>query len=107
MADTIEFLTSGTWQAAAVIGAALLLVATVAAIYLTAYLQGRSLSFWPPKIGARLRSDSPTTSRRPSIAKDSVKITKPRSQQKVPSNFAVEGIARDIPKGPRAVDIHD
>ncbi|HYM22510.1 MAG TPA: serine/threonine-protein kinase [Vicinamibacterales bacterium] len=53
MADVIKLLASGS-PAALLIGAAALIVGVAAStLYIVAFVQGRSISFWPPSIGAR------------------------------------------------------
>ncbi len=99
MTEVIKFLTSGTWQANTTIAIVFLLAMTAAMIFLAAFLQGRDVSFWGFKIGARPRSDNSAMSQHALIAKGYARITKPDRGQKVPWSFAVEGTFRDLPEG--------
>lgn len=53
MDRVLELLTDGTPGAFLIAAAALLLVVLVSVLYFVALFQGRSLSFWPPRIGER------------------------------------------------------
>jgi eukaryotic-like serine/threonine-protein kinase len=53
MNELIKFLSAGSATAIAVFGAGLILTTVIAVIYVVAFAQGRSISFWPPSIGER------------------------------------------------------
>jgi hypothetical protein len=57
MANVIRFLTSGAWQANVILLTAFILAVVVAGIYRNAFVQGRAISFWPPKIGPYPRGE--------------------------------------------------
>ncbi len=58
MGDFVRLLSTGSATAVLLVVAVLILCITVSAMYGTAFVQGRSVSFWPPSIGERPR---PTT----------------------------------------------
>ena len=53
MNEMIKFLSTGSMTAIVICAAVLILTFVVAAIYVVAFFQGRSIVFWPPSIGER------------------------------------------------------
>lgn len=53
MDELIRLLSTGSPTAIVICGAVLILTIVVAVIYVVAFAQGRSISFWPPSIGER------------------------------------------------------
>lgn len=56
MGELFKLLSTGSPAAVLLIVAVLVLSVTVSVIYATAFVQGRSISFWPPSIGERPKS---------------------------------------------------
>jgi eukaryotic-like serine/threonine-protein kinase len=53
MDELVKLLSTGSPAATVIIGGVVFLIVTVAVIYIVAFVQGRSISFWPPSIGER------------------------------------------------------
>lgn len=98
MTELLRFLLSGKWQANTIIIATFLLAATITAIYLIAFFQGREVSFWPPRIGQQETSPSPIGSLREECSRDIVTIRDPTRGKTVPRAFEVSGTLKGIPK---------
>lgn len=59
MDEMIKFLSTGSMTAIVICAAVLILTFVVASIYVVAFFQGRSISFWPPSIGERPKPQAP------------------------------------------------
>lgn len=57
MADFFQWLSSGSLPSILFMGIISLIVLSVASIYVGAFVQGRQISFWPPKIGEKPDSE--------------------------------------------------
>lgn len=84
MAEFFQWLSNGSTPATIFIGILVVLIAVIVLIFLTAFIQGREISFYPPKIGekpAAKKNATPKTdgSKNPVIkgSVDSIFITEP------------------------------
>jgi hypothetical protein len=76
MADFFQWLSSGSTPAIIFIAIVVVLITAIVLIFLTAFIQGREISLYPPKIGERPATKKNTTPK-PSIDKSSSSSTKP------------------------------
>src|SRR5262245_45692501 len=88
MNDFLQFLTQNPVIATAAIIAISVVVIVVAFMFVTAFLQGREITFWPPKIGPKAESTDVSLSRR-GISPDKSK-SKPVNQKNGPSSTYAE-----------------
>jgi hypothetical protein len=58
MSDLVKFLSTNSTAALVFAIAVIFLAMTIAVIYVLAFVQGRSISFWPPSIGERPKSET-------------------------------------------------
>ena len=58
MNELIKWLSSGSVSASIMLILVSFILAVLSSIYLIAFLQGREISFWPPKIGERKKDDN-------------------------------------------------
>jgi hypothetical protein len=79
MAEFFKWLSGNSIATNALLVSFVTLAALTGVVYVAAFLQGREISFWPPKIGAK--PDKPTTSRDSSQSTD-IQIQVPLSLRK-------------------------
>jgi serine/threonine protein kinase len=85
MTETLKVILGNNAALAVFLVAASLLVLTVIAIYVFAFIQGRDLSFWPPKIGPKPSlQNSPKEVPNP-VRSSKSDSTEPGNQQTIPS----------------------
>ena len=53
MAEFFQWISNGSTPATIFIGILVVLIAVIVLIFLTAFIQGREISFYPPKIGVK------------------------------------------------------
>jgi serine/threonine protein kinase len=77
MSDLLKFLSGNSSSATLLVVAIMIFLAVVLAIYVIAFAQGRSVSFWPPTIGQRPTDQKPAEAE--TTGKSTNLVTKPES----------------------------